>query len=419
MTGRRRQALDALIRAWLVVSESICVSGCRGKEPTLHGASWSELAVGVPSAVQAGQPWTVTWNQDGPSEISAWIMHGSYGPLLSRRSRDGEGEASVRVEEVNTRATGVVHLISFGRMLAQSTVEIRPAAAVDPIVPLVGPRSIVADGEHWTMCTVVPLDRFKNVVAEGTRVELSVRHADSSVESFAAPVEHLVAWRRIVSRTTSGRAVVVATAAGKFGPDASFAEVPGPPVPFALVAQPEDAPADGRTVVEWKAGPFEDRFGNTLLDGTYVGMLSTSPPLGYFFSDAVVVGGSAQRLVRAPVSHGISLLESTVLGASLARADYRWSVGPATGSVSVRFELGADELSIIAGPFATASGSYPPDGIDVEFTLQFGTSSTQLKRAQLDSGYARTKIPLVTLGHGLVVGSVRLGEAVAEFGPLP
>ena len=50
--------------------------------------------------------------------------------------------------------------------VAQITV--LPLDAVDGAIPLAGPRSIVADFEHWTMVSAFPRDRYGNSVADGT-----------------------------------------------------------------------------------------------------------------------------------------------------------------------------------------------------------------------------------------------------------
>jgi len=87
--------------------------------------------------------------------------------------RDGESEVPRRLANTTETDGG------DGRpRVATAEVIIEPGKAVDPVDAYLGPRTVVADGQHFVMIVTVPTDGFGNPVAAGTRVDHTVTRAD-------------------------------------------------------------------------------------------------------------------------------------------------------------------------------------------------------------------------------------------------
>ena len=100
---------------------------------------------------------------------AALTMLGSYGPRMYRSAFAG-GTARFLIPGDDTQQSGAATLIATaGAARGEAALTLEPDTPVDPITPLVGPRSIIADMKHWNLSVVVPFDRFGNPVAEGTR----------------------------------------------------------------------------------------------------------------------------------------------------------------------------------------------------------------------------------------------------------
>jgi hypothetical protein len=242
------------------------------------------VTVGAAAAAD-GQPATLT-------------MLGSYGPRMYRGTF-ARGTARFLIPGGDTQQSGRATLVvAAGAARGEAALTLAPDAPVDPITPLVGGRSITADTKHWVISVVVPFDRFGNPVAEGTPVSMRALHPGDQLELKQTQIRNMLAWSRMYSRTRAGRTTVSVTAAGKYGPDATFSEVPGWPAPFTLSASPANLPADGRQFVTLRTDVVRDDYGNAMLDGTLVTFVVDIPAGKPRFIPAYTIEVSLRRCSR-------------------------------------------------------------------------------------------------------------------------
>jgi hypothetical protein len=338
-------------------------------------------------------------------------MVGSYGPRIYRSAFAG-GSARFLIPGDDTHQSGTVALTATaGAARGDTQLTFEPGTPVEPITPLVGARSIIADTRHWSMSVVVPFDRFGNPVAEGTPVELRALHPDDQLELQHTQVRNLLAWARFFSRTRAGRTTVAATADGKHGPDTTFSEVPGWPAPFTLSASPANLPADGRQFVTLHTDVIRDEYGNAMLDGTLVTFVVETPDGEPRFIPAYTIDGVAKAQLQAPGVPGRLTMRAEVYDAESRPLQISFAAGPAVDSFAVAARVDATKQSIelVAGPMLGPQQQFIPDGTSVQFVLTDATGQQTHLDGVADSGYARVVARLAFLPLGAYTAEVAVG----------
>jgi hypothetical protein len=306
-TATPREAAGALLLALLLLA---AFAGILAAVP--HRAAAPHVAGPVPLTVADTAPvgavvpldvGPVAAPDDTPVTL---VVQDSYGVRAYRAPLRG-GRAAFALPTEATRQAGLVHLTAtVGGATGTAHLRLLPGAPVAPVVPLLGSRSIVANGRAESIVTVLPLDQFDNPAAEGTAVHVRALQPGGRQRIQTTIVAHLLAWVPITSGTRAGRTVVAASAGDAGGPSAALEEVAGVPQPFALSATPERLPADGRQLATLRTEPLRDRFGNVLPDGTRVTFVATMPDGTTRTIPASTLDGSAAAPLQAPAAPGIA-----------------------------------------------------------------------------------------------------------------
>jgi hypothetical protein len=130
----------------------------------------------------------------------------SYGPYR-QRSLIRQGQALFRLPVAVTRSAGQLDLIAtVGLGQAETQLQIAANEPVDPILVLVGPRSIIANGQDSTMVVAFPVDRWGNPIQDNTAVRIHARHPDQAISNklgrqttLTTYTQHLLAWTKLRS----------------------------------------------------------------------------------------------------------------------------------------------------------------------------------------------------------------------------
>lgn len=327
--------------------------------------------------------------------------------------------------------------------MAQATLQIEPGTAVEPLITLVGPRSIPADGRHWAMVVTLPQDQFANGVADGTKVTIQILHPSPPVASrqetsnqgkdnqpesanrevIEVRAAQLLTWVRLYSRTTAGRVYLAATTGGAHSIQQSLLVVPGPPAPFTLMADPVQLTADGEQLITVRTSLLEDNFGNPLFDGTAITFIAEEGSASRRTLPAQLIAGKAMVQLQAPSRPGPVTVRAFVLDQASPPLRLDFGEGLALTPITVTVTIGNEEIQLRAGPLLGLLNQYIPDGSEVTLTLQRSGGVAQRITAPSESGFATA----VVRRNGLVAGhytvqvsvGVRAGEQRFELPPQP
>ncbi|MFN8494571.1 MAG: hypothetical protein U0350_43620 [Caldilineaceae bacterium] len=384
------------------------------------------LTIHAPAQIQAGEPVTITVQVEPATAQDAILLlaQGTFG-LYPQIQTPVQGIVHFQLTPLQTQFAGTVQWMARGGTVeTRSTSTILPGPAADPILPLVGPRSIVADHEHWTMLLATPRDQFFNAVAEQSPVTFRVQHPllpnqnpATGLEVVQTRTQHLVAWAKIYSRTHAGRTLLTANSGDAYSPERTMFETPGLPIPFALTADRLTLPADGRQLVQISSEQIMDRFGNALSDGAEVTLLADMSGQDRRSLPAVTVDGRIYTTLQAPIQPGEMTVQAWLGGVSSTPLHLTFTPGPAVLPIKMKVVLEPEQINITAGPLVGQLGQFIPDAAAVTFTFTTPDGQVTTYEALVDYGYATLTVRRATLLSGLyqVQASAGTGAGQTSF----
>jgi len=412
--------------ALLVLVVGCCV-GCGGADAALPNPSPAvaiqTLQLTAPAQIAAGQPLTVVV-QSQPVTATGTLLFTAFGSFgyLPQQAELVHGRAHFVVTPLYTQRAGQVHLVvRAGALDAAHDLTIVPGPPVDPLLPLVSPRSIVADGNHATMAVVAPRDVFQNPVADGTEVVVRVQHPilpgaepATGLAIVRTRTQNLLAWAYLASRTQAGRMLIAATAGASHSPERFVLAVPGPPRPFTIVADRLTAPADGRQLVSVESEAIHDRYGNQLLDGTKVTLLAAMANGEIRTVPAITIDGRLYGSIQAPAQPGPLFVRAWIEGVSSNALRLTFTPGPAVQAIPLVTQLTTAGLVVRAGPLVGQLDQFVPDGTEVTFTLTAPDQTVTTVAVPADYGYAELLVRALTLQPGTYQIEVAAGTGTGR-----
>jgi len=319
--------------------------------------------ISAPEAVDAGAGYDVEVRvPPAAGAVDLTLLDAYRTTTLHLEAR--EGSASFRVRPADNTVAGLVTLVATGEGLVQATAEVRvrAAEAAEPLVPLIGPRSIVADGVDFTMVSVLAGDRFGNPLPDGTALELVRRLPDGRAQADTVTVDHHVARGRLIAGTRAGEDAVTVSTGEVRGPERPFTEVAGLPVAFRLVqdaGDPAEPEADGRTLVRVRTDTLVDQFANVMPDGTVVEFRLEGPD-GRATLQGITVGGRATVTFQAPTRPGPVAVQAWA--SDRASSVLTIASRPAVAALPGRARAVDGVVTVRVGPVLGRRGGYVPDG---------------------------------------------------------
>lgn len=378
MKRRTRRRLAVLVAIASVAAVALAGSQLLREQPLDNAVSRSiaSLDLQAPETVAAGEPFDVTINGIDAATTTVNIDVISSWGTRRLAATASAGTAVVRIASELTQQSGVLTLVASATVdQGRTTVMVTPGPAVDDITPLAGPRSMVADTEHWTMVVQLARDRFGNAIAEGTPVAVVARRPDGSVDTLDTTVQHLLAWVRLYSKTLAGRSTVRVDAQGATGAEVDVLEVAGPPVPFSIQGPELAGRADGRGLVAVTTDVLRDRYDNMLNDGTGVVFVAETTE-GITTLTGATIAGKATVYLESPTLPGTMLVHAYADG-----VESKPLLLVFKGDVS-RLDVSTtrvpDGVRVDVGPVISSLGGFVPDGTKVTVTSTTATATVQL-----------------------------------------
>lgn len=270
----------------------LLIMGCRNSvEPTTNEDR--SYLIEAASEISAGEPVVVIVRGVGDGVVDLIWRDGYATRRYPVEMRNGAGAKTI----AETQTAGVA-TISVGDAVA--VINVLAGEPVEPIIPLVAPKTTVAGSNETSMGIVVPFDRFGNLVRSGTPLTFTVRRPDETRAKLPAIIQNGVGWREIGSGRVAGDTAVTAAVGAAAGVGARLREVPNTAVRVALVEMEEVFSADSRTLVPLQTEPLRDRFGNLLSDGTLVEFIVAGQD-GTAYLTGIIINGVAQTTLQAPL----------------------------------------------------------------------------------------------------------------------
>ncbi|MEZ4865132.1 MAG: hypothetical protein R3C14_27700 [Caldilineaceae bacterium] len=417
-------------RFWAVVTLiglSILFSACRTSyAATLRQigneqpqTSLRALTLHAPTEVQADAPVTITVSAIGanPQQPLYLTIVGTYGTTLLTGEL-ANGIATFALPTSLTEQAGRFRLTAqSGTVRATSELVIQAGAPVEPLLALVGPRSITADTDHWAMLVAIPQDRYGNPVADDTAVTVRALHpapttstiVDNDLETLRVQTQYLLAAARIYGRTTAGAMLIAANSGNAHSAERMVRAVPGLPLPFTLRADAAHLIADGRQLVTIRTSALVDPFENLLLDGTIVTFWVQDENSTARSLPTQLVNGQAEIRLQAPSDPGTLTIQAQVLDSRSSPLTLHFTAGLAVAPIITQVISATEEIQLRAGPLLGLLSQYVPDGSIVTFELVHSSGAMYRVDALADGGFATGRLRRAALLPGAYQVTVQAG----------
>ncbi|MFT5195712.1 MAG: hypothetical protein ACI9EW_003948 [Cellvibrionaceae bacterium] len=341
---------------------------------------------------------------------------GSYGPQILYTTFKNNHAYFLIPADMTTRSGRLDLVVTSGTAKGATALDLQPEEPVEPITLLVGPRSIIADADHWAMALAIPFDQFGNPIAEETNVDFRSLHPGENLRTYNSKIEHLLVWERVFSGTKAGRTVIAANIDDVSGPEGILLEIPGWPVPFSIMSDPVTLPADGFQLMTLYTGKITDQHGNIMPDGTLVRFVVNGPEENLRIIPVQTVDGIAETIFQAPNNQGRYLIRAAVFGMESDPLTVEFTPGPAVSPFPVIYEINSErgDLTLTAGPLTAVLDQYVPDGTPVNFRITGPDGESHPVQAVSDAGYATGTIRLVQLTGGIHQVDASAGSGLGQ-----
>ena len=350
-------------------------------------------SISAPAEVAAGTIVSidgVAQSQTGTADVAVHTGLGRMTLAMPIASGVGQLELPAAV----TQQAGVITILSGD---ARATMTVTPGDVAELVAPLVGPRTIVADGQDTSLAVVLPVDGYGNQVADGTSVDVEWHQPASSqaVEHELAAVDGM-AWVHIPAGQVSGPTTIRSTSRSNSGESIHGAavridEVPGAVAQISIAAASNVGIADGRSLIAIESERLVDSFGNELLDGASAQFLFDGPN-GQGLVPGTVQNGVVRVELVAPSTSGMLTGSLSVHG--VQSNEVTISFEPAIARFDATIERVDGDTVLRVESAVDSSGAFVADGTEVAW----GDQRTQTRR-----GAAEIWLPSTLVGDSASV----------------
>ncbi len=146
---------------------------------------------------------------------------------------------------------------------------IRSKPNVASIETYIGPPSVQAGQNDYTMAVVIPTDTLDNPLNTNTKVTVKHQFLDTVVNATVIN-NNIIAYSNITSKQKSGRILISSEVLGKNSKEFTVDVLPSLPTNFTIGYNQNHSYADGNQITTFFTSTLKDRYGNTVIDGTYV-----------------------------------------------------------------------------------------------------------------------------------------------------
>ena len=300
----------------------------------------------------------------------------SYGSSLLDASIN-KGAIHFQIPSFFARKSGVIQweLIHAEKVYDEGNFMILPDASNKTIIEsYVGPPSIIAGGNDYTMLVTAATDVYDNLLPNDT--EIFIKHYQNGVETTTQlPTEDRIAWKRVFSSEVTGKITFAATQNKDASKELVVEVLPNIPNDFTIEENRVHNYADGNQIVTFRTSQIVDAYNNVIADGTLVifSILSSEGTLSR--TSGTTINGVAQGQLLHPAAPTQWQINATIDGMAQSNAlDINFE--PFLLAFNMLYSEAENTISV--GPLTSFMGQLIPDGAEVTLSLpELGIEKTK------------------------------------------
>ena len=264
--------------------------------------------------------------------------------------------------------TGLVnwYLYSGNELKLHGNFTIVPNAVTTGIETYLGPRTINAGNENYTMMVTIPHDAFDNPVADSTAITLKHQFRES-INEEPLYTENFIAFEKITAPQKTGKMLLSSNcgtvATREFEADVYAAL----PENFTINYIRNHEYADGNQLTTIYTSELKDKYGNTINDGTSVTFMIYKSDGNLLKTYGNTINGIAQSKMPSPEKEDSYTIKAYITGISESneiKISYKSAL---KGEINYTFSK--DKRTIKVGPLQSFMKQLVPNGTTVSLKL--------------------------------------------------
>ena len=247
------------------------------------------------------------------AEAPLLLVSSSYGttilsPVIA------ENRLRFKIPPFMANKSGVV----YWRMIAATPklsgqFQITPKQKVHRLETYVGPPSIIAGNQDFTMLVTIPTDDLDNPAGDSIPIVIKEQFL-ASRPSHSVLTENLIGFKRIFSPLKEGRMLLSTSSKETNSKEFSIDVYPAIPLNFEIKVKRNHAFADGNQITTFFTSRIKDAFNNTIADGTLVTFLITNKSDAILQATGIAINGIATAKMIHPNSSEKWTIKAVIAG---------------------------------------------------------------------------------------------------------
>ena len=235
--------------------------------------------------------------EGGGMEIPSLYCTYSYGSTVIDYAIEEYG-LMYEIPEIVSEKAGEVYWNLLGTNLS-GHFTITPKKKVSTLETYIGPPSIAAGDDDYTMLVVIPTDVLDNPLTDST--EVTIQHQfQNSITTSQIFMDNLIAYKNLYATKKTGRMLIGTSSLGIHSKEYDIAIMPSIPTNFTISAARHHEYADGNQITTFSTSVIKDAYGNVVNDGTYVNFFVTNQEGNILKTSGTTIRGIAKASMIHP-----------------------------------------------------------------------------------------------------------------------
>lgn len=339
----------------------------------------------------AGAKINLDFSNPFSTNITRLFLVNSFGKIVLK-PKVIKGEMHFEIPNFYAKKSGVVswYLIQNKKKQVSGSFKILPNSKTKTFIEnYLGPRTILAGKEHFTMMVVVPTDSYDNPVEDNTQVFMK----DQFLNSIGVEIKktnNFIAWKKIYSQTQSGKMLVTSECNKTSSKEIETEIYPSIATNFNITYSRNHDYADGNQITKIISSSIKDQYGNTVADGTLVAFQVITKNNIFLKTFGTTINGIAVGQLLHPDHAETYTVKAYVTGMAASKPIvimYK----PLIESFDYTFSNKNRTLTI--GPLKSFMNQIVPDGIKISLKILSQDKIIEIKQENSNKGYAMFNLP--------------------------
>lgn len=319
------------------------------------------------STFQAGENIQLSFKITGVEQPKLYLHH-SYGSTLLNESKKENDRFIFQLPEIFSKKTGELTWLLLGEEehLLSGTIKIIPATTTKTqLETYLGPRSIVAGYEDFSMLVVSPTDSYDNPLPDSTEVFIFKQYKNR-ISEFKVAMNNMMAWRNMMSEPKAGIMQISSQVNGTSSKEFTSNIYPSNATNFLISWDRNHEYADGNQLTEFSTSVIKDEFENIIADGTMVEFLIHTEENHLLKTYASTINGIAKAKMLHPDSPQTWKVKAYIPGVAESNT-IELTYQAILEDFPVKFSAGNRKITV--GPLVSFMEQLIPDGAQVKLLI--------------------------------------------------